>query len=93
MVSFPDAEAWRNVSWNVGVPLLIPARARGSPSKLDVIAYKNHESIVLKSCSVLPLILLHKMEVVPADNDSPIHLVTVPCSSNNSASDGNCSSE
>ena len=26
MVSFPDPEAWRNVSWNVGVPLLIPAR-------------------------------------------------------------------
>ena len=33
------------------------------------------------------------MEVVPANDDSPIHLGTVACSSNNSTSDGNSSSE
>jgi hypothetical protein len=33
------------------------------------------------------------VEVVPANNDGSVHLSTVACSSNNSASDRNCSSE
>ena len=33
------------------------------------------------------------MEVVPANNDGSVHLSTVACSSNNSASDRNGSSE
>jgi hypothetical protein len=41
----------------------------------------------------LPLIFLDKMEVVPANNDSSVHLGTVACSSNDSASDRNSSSE
>jgi hypothetical protein len=41
----------------------------------------------------LPLIFLNIVEVVPANNDGSVHLGTVACSSNNSASDRNCSSE
>ena len=33
------------------------------------------------------------MEVVPSDNDGPVHLGTVACSSNDSAPDGNSPSE
>jgi len=42
---------------------------------------------------LIPLVLLHEVEVVPADNDSPVHLGTVACSSDDSAPDGNSSSE
>jgi hypothetical protein len=42
---------------------------------------------------LIPLIFLHKVEVVPANNDSPVHLSTMACSSNDSASDRNSSSE
>ena len=42
---------------------------------------------------LIPMILFHKMKAVSADNNSPIHLCTVACSSNNSASDKNSSSE
>ena len=41
----------------------------------------------------LPLVLLHKVEVVPADDDGPVHLGTVASSSNDSAPDGNSPSE
>lgn len=41
----------------------------------------------------LPLVFLNKVEVVPANNNGSVHLGAVACSSNNSASDRNGSSE
>lgn len=42
---------------------------------------------------LIPLVLLHEVEVVPADNDGPVHLGAVACSSYDSAPDGNSTRE
>jgi len=42
---------------------------------------------------LIPLVLLDKVEVVPANDDGPVHLGTVACSGDDSAPDGNSSSE
>lgn len=58
MVTLLYTEAWRDVCWNVGMPLLIS------------------------------LVLLDKVQVVPADNDGPHHLGTVASASKNTTPDG-----
>jgi hypothetical protein len=89
MVTFLYTEAWRDVSWNVGMPLLIPAKHIIS----CIINMKFNLAEKTMSQVHLPLVFLNKVEVVPANNDGPVHLSTVACSCNNSASDRNCSSE
>ena len=42
---------------------------------------------------LVPLVLLDKMEIIPPNNNSPVHLSTVTCSSQDTATDGNIASE
>jgi hypothetical protein len=89
MVAFLDTEAWRDVSWNVGMPLLIPAKHITS-------CIRNMKfNLAEKTMSQvhLPLVFLNIVEVVPANNNGSVHLSTVASSCDNSASDRNCSSE
>jgi hypothetical protein len=54
MVAFLDTEAWRNVSWNVGMPLLVPAMHiinSGTRNMKFNLALKNSEGSLTSDIS------------------------------------------
>lgn len=79
MVTLLYTEAWRDVRWNVGMPLLVS----GISSLISIITRGQMKKDIITMSILQPLVLLDKVQVVPADNDGPHHLGTVASASKN----------
>lgn len=88
MIPLLHTKAWRYVSWNVGMPFFIPEQ---KPASVNYLSLKRAMEETIVFC--LPLVLLHIVKIVTADNDGSHHFCTVACASKDTSPNGNIAGE
>ena len=75
------------------MPLLVPEQKNKNGIVIMFLQTYQTKKKAKKDGRRIPLVLLDKMEIIPSNNNSPVHLSTVTCSSQDTATDGNIASE